>query len=104
VCVKRSKCLPFGGEDLLESKVADLAQRLERAASAAQHVGRVTMTQAARDIWVGVYPRLSEGMPGLFGAATARAEAQVVRLAMLYALLDEKAQIDGAHLLAGLAI
>jgi hypothetical protein len=104
VYVKRSKCLPFGGEDLLESKVADFAQRLEREASAARRVGRVPMTQAARDIWVGVYPRLSEGMPGLFGAATARAEAQVLRLAMLYALLDEKAQIDIPHLLAALAV
>jgi ATP phosphoribosyltransferase regulatory subunit HisZ len=43
-------------------------------------------------------------MSGLFGAATARAEAQVVRLAMLYALLDEKAQIDMPHLLAALAL
>jgi hypothetical protein len=51
------------------------------------------------------------GLPGdgrrlerLDGHHTARAEAQVVRLAMLYALLDEKAQIDMPHLLAALAL
>ena len=43
-------------------------------------------------------------MPGLFGTATARGEAQALRLAMLYALLDEKAQIDEPHLLAALAV
>lgn len=104
LCVKRSKCLPFGGEDLPESVVTDFARRLERAGSAARRVGRVKMTEAARRDWERVYPRLSEAMPGLFGAATARAEAQVVRLAMIYALLDEKAQIDVPHLLAALAV
>ena len=104
VCVKRSKCLPFGGEDLPESVVTDFARRLEKAGSAARRVGRVTMTEAARRDWERVYPSLSEGMPGLFGAATARAEAQVVRLAMIYALLDEKAQIDEPHLRAALAV
>jgi hypothetical protein len=62
------------------------------------------MTDAGWGIWDRVYPDLSEGSPGLFGAATARGEAQVVRLAMLYALLDEKAQIDAPHLLAALAV
>ena len=90
LCVKRSKCLPFGGADLPESMLGDFAQRLERAASSARRVGRVVMTQPAREIWERVYPQLSEGMLGLFGAATARAEAQVVRLAMLYALLDRR--------------
>jgi hypothetical protein len=104
LCVKRSKCLPFGGADLPESVLSDFAQRLERTASSARRVGRVVMTQPAREIWERVYPQLSEGMSGLFGAATARAEAQVVRLAMLYALLDEKAQIDMPHLLAALAL
>ena len=90
VCVKRSKCLPFGGEDLSESVGGDIARRLERAASAARRVGRITMTHTAREIWTRVYPRLSEAMPGLCGVATARGEAQALRLAMLYALLDEK--------------
>jgi hypothetical protein len=81
LCVTRSKCLPFGGEALSESVVTDFARRLERAATAARRVSRVTMTEAARRDWERVYPSLSEGKPGLFGAATARAEAQVVRLA-----------------------
>jgi hypothetical protein len=64
----------------------------------------VTMTAVARELWTAVYPELSQGAPGLFGAATARAEAQTRRLAMLFALLDEKSQVDVPHLKAALAV
>jgi hypothetical protein len=47
---------------------------------------------------------LSEGQPGLFGAVTSRAEAQVIRLALLYALLDEADHIGTEHLRAALAL
>jgi phage gp16-like protein len=41
---------------------------------------------------------------GLLGAATSRAEAQVMRLAMLYALLGQSAVIRAEHLEAALAV
>src|SRR5262249_49451764 len=44
-----------------------------------------------------------EGQPGLFGAVTGRAEAQCLRLALLYALMDGVTEIDHQHLLAALA-
>jgi hypothetical protein len=43
-------------------------------------------------------------VPGLLGAVTSRAEAQVVRLSMIYALLDGSAVIKKAHLRAALAV
>jgi hypothetical protein len=48
--------------------------------------------------------RLSEGLPGLLGAVTARSEAQCVRLALLFALLDGAGAINEQHLLAALAV
>jgi DNA-binding transcriptional ArsR family regulator len=57
----------------------------------------------ALDEWAAVYPTLSEGRPGLLGAVTARAEAQTIRLAMLYALLDSSPTIRLDHLRAALA-
>lgn len=104
LCVQRSKCLPFGGEGLPEAVMTGFARRLERVAGAARRVSQVTMTAAAREIWEAVYPKLSEGAPGLFGAVTARAEAQTRRLAMIFALLDEKSQVDVPHLNAALAV
>ena len=56
------------------------------------------------NLWHEVYPALSEGKPGLLGAATARAEAQVMRLALIYALLDRSSEIRKEHLTAGLAL
>jgi len=55
-------------------------------------------------MWAAVYPDLSAGKAGLLGAATSRAESQVMRLAMLYALLDESPLIRAEHLEAGLAV
>ena len=42
--------------------------------------GELKLDDAARKLWAQVYPTLSEGKPGLLGAITARAEAQVLRI------------------------
>ena len=76
----------------------------ERAAMLAKTRQAVSMTTGARKVWESVYPKLSEGRDGLLGSATARAEAQCLRLALLYALLDEQPEIDVAHVLAGIAV
>ncbi len=51
-----------------------------------------------------MYHDLSEGGPGLAGAVTSRAEAQTMRLALLYALLDGADCIRRDHLTAALAL
>jgi DNA polymerase I-like protein with 3'-5' exonuclease and polymerase domains len=102
-CVKRSKLLPHGGssdEDVTEK----LGQDTLAAIDAARSIERVTMAAEAAQLWEDVYPRLAEGRPGLIGAITDRAEAQSVRLALLYALLDRSPQIARVHLEAGLAV
>jgi hypothetical protein len=79
------------------------AKTLE-ALTTARNVERVTMTDSAMRLWSDVYTKLSEGSPGLLGSITARAEAQTIRLALVYALLDQSPQIDRVHLEAGLAL
>ncbi len=58
----------------------------------------------ARAMWHDVYPVLSDGKPGLLGAAISRSEAQVMRLAMIYALEDRSYVVRPVHLEAGLAL
>jgi hypothetical protein len=58
----------------------------------------------ARRLWATVYPSLTPSQPGLLGAVTARSEAQVIRLALIYALLDQSTEIRAEHLMAGLAV
>jgi hypothetical protein len=59
---------------------------------------------AANALWESVYPLLSEPRPGLLGAVTSRAEAQVMRLAALYCLLDCRKWIQADHLNAALTV
>jgi hypothetical protein len=102
-CVRRANVLPFGGK-LDEETICKLGMGLRAAIKAARNITRVRMAQGARRAWREVYPALSEGEPGLLGAIIGRAEAQVIRLALNYALLDRCAEIDDAHLKAGLAV
>lgn len=66
--------------------------------------GAFGWTDEAASHWRVVYPTLSAGHAGLFGAMTARAEAQTVRIALIYAALDGSNRIDMPHLLAALEV
>jgi hypothetical protein len=101
--IRRSKQLPFGGE-LTDSEILHLGERLKQVIEMAKNYGRLNMTEQARADWCGLYGDLSAAQPGLLGAITARAEAQTVRLALLYALLEGKDEIDRPHLRAALAV
>ncbi len=57
----------------------------------------------ARPLWVQFYNAVSEDQ-GLLGAATGRAEATTMRLAMIYALLDQSREIRREHLGAAIAL
>jgi hypothetical protein len=81
-----------------------LGNKIAAAIDAAKTVHRVEMTPAAREYWEAIYEKLSEERPGLLGAITARAEAQTVRLALIYALICCKAEIDVEHLKAAVAV
>ncbi len=101
--VKRSKELPFGGE-WYTVDTASLVRRLSSALEFASTPAAITWGEEAQAIWREVYGPLSAGKPGLFGAVVSRAEAQVVRLAALYAVMDESYEIRREHLLAALAL
>ena len=104
LCVKRSKVLPDGG-NLHTVDFQPILDKLRKAiamAKSAEHrMYRDGETSAA---WHAVYPLLSEGQPGLAGSLLARGEAQVLRLSMIYALLDRSYVIRKEHLYAALAI
>lgn len=103
VCVRRSKALPFGGDwDGLD--VAPLVSELGEALRFAKGGGEVRWGNTAKPLWEERYEALSEGAPGLFGAVTSRAEAQTLRLAAVYALMDGSWFVEEEHLKAALAV
>ena len=104
MCAKRSKSLPFGGKPLSDGTLIEIVARIERAVMLARTKRAVEMTAAARATWERVYEALSEGQPGLFGAVTARGEAQCLRLALNFALAECADAIDQPHLLGAIAV
>ena len=103
VAVRRSKLLPFGG-----SLAAQHLERLKRTIAAAlahaRSCGELSFDAQARERYSDIYEQLSAPQPGMFGAATGRAEAHTIRLALIYALLDRSQAITQAHLDAALAL
>jgi hypothetical protein len=101
VCVCRSKELPDGGGAV---DLDPFIPRIKAAVEFARQVGEVRRDLDASALWHRVYGRLSAGRPGLLGAMTARAEAQVMRLSCLYALGDVSPVVKSAHLRAALEV
>jgi len=101
--VRRSKYLPEGG-NLQESDLNPLIEKLNKAVMYARMTDELKRDERARQKWIEIYPKLSDGHTGLFGSVTSRAEAQVMRLACLYALLESSEEITLEHLEAALAL
>jgi Protein of unknown function (DUF3987) len=103
IAVKRSKELPFGG-CLAGEDLDHVRNALTGAIEHARDRKELSFDREARERWITAYGPLSAGEEGLFGAATSRAEAHVVRLAAIYATLDRDTQIRLEHLDAALAL
>jgi hypothetical protein len=101
-CVRRGKLLPHGGDP--NGAVRNLGPKIAQALEQARQLERITMTPPAVKRWQEIYTALSVEQPGLLGAITARAEAQTLRLALVYALTDGTGKIDIKHLEAALAV
>jgi hypothetical protein len=102
VCVRRGRRLPFGGSQLTDHDLAPLGKRLRSALENARETERIDWHHAARPLWERFYMTWPEPT-GLLGAVTARTEAQILRVAMLYALLDGERLISVRHLRAAFA-
>ena len=101
--VERSKRLPNGGQvpfDELEM----LGLRVGVAIDRARQVGPLTRSPEAEELWARIYNGLDDDVDGVVGSLTARAEAQMLRLSVAYALLDGSQTIELGHLEAAKAV
>lgn len=101
--VRRSKLLPEGG-NLHKTDLSKLVLSLRRALDFARTSTQVGRTPDADALWRDVYPILTADRPGRLGALTNRAEAYVLRLALVYAALDSSRLMEVQHLRAALAV
>ena len=107
--VRQSKFLPAGKgtpAPILEPYFVRFSRTLERARTR----GEMFRDAETERLWASVYRNLAEVPQGLTGAILARGAAQVLRLSLIYALLDEReanrtdTAIRVPHLLASLAV
>jgi hypothetical protein len=101
VCTKRAQVLPEGGG---RPEYGELVPRLRETIERAREIGEIARDAEAKTMWAGIYEGLSEGKPGLSGSVATRAEAQVLRLSVIYASLDGSTAIRRPHLMAALAV
>jgi Protein of unknown function (DUF3987) len=102
VCSERSKFLPDPAElpgeevDELAAEIGDAAYR------AAVMFKPVVLEPEANELWHERYERLSTPPDGVLGEVTARATAQVLRIALIYAMLGKAQVVSREHLEAAL--
>ena len=101
--VKRSKVLAEGGL-MDDATLKGIAFDLKASLSKALAVGRMHRDPEASALWKKVYPVLTSDGVGMSGVVTNRAEAQVLRMEMHYALQDGSSLIKKVHLQAALAL
>ncbi|BDC48738.1 hypothetical protein F183_A10540 [Bryobacterales bacterium F-183] len=103
VCTRRVRSLPEGG-NVEESAFDAVVSWVRTAVEDARQVGVMPRDEKARALWAERYEKLSDGRIGLLGSVTSRAEAQVGRIACIYALLDQSEIVREEHLKAALEV
>jgi hypothetical protein len=105
-CVRRTCLQPF--PPVLNEQtpgLQNIVDRLGHALIKALKMGEVLLHQDSRPVWTRLYKKYGNDVAdGAFGSVTSRAEAQVLRIALIYALLDLSAYIMPAHLEAAEAL
>lgn len=105
-CAKRAGSLPFGGNPA-KAEAEPFIHTLQVAGGrigAGEFDGPVPWSEDARQLWADRYEGLFEPGSGLTASILARSHAQVLRLALCYALADASKVIGRDHLEAALEV
>jgi hypothetical protein len=102
-CSRRSQELPDPPQ-VDPIPLRRLVDRLDEALRASRGMGSVVRDAGASELWRRSYSSLTRERPGLLGVLLARSDAQVVRLSLIYAVLDGSPDIQREHLEAALAV
>ncbi len=103
ICFRRSQYLPEGAQPPRDVLLR-FAERMSGALRWCRSVGEVRLDPKARELWRAEYPRLADGRPGLLGAVTSRGAPHVLRLALIYALLEMSGVIKRSRLASALGL
>ena len=87
-----------------DNLIKQLGRKLSLIIKVAKNRGHIEQNEESRSVWRSVYPYLRASNPGLQGSMIARGESIVMRLSLIYALLDKADCIGRKHMEATLAV
>ena len=102
-CVRRQNQTPFP-EGISERESQRIGHLLNEAVSFARIGGEVTWDEDAKKIYEESYPSLTKDEHGLLGGAVSRAEAQTIRLSLIFSLLDKRRIIQPVDITRALTV
>ncbi len=100
--VHKTKNLPLGGN--VEEDFSGVYEWLKEAAELGKQHRRVKWSPEAIEPWEVYYEVLGGDCYGTVGSLTSRGQAQVIRLALIYSVLDKSDDIKLEHLNAAYAV
>jgi hypothetical protein len=103
VCARRQGIVPFP-EPMPSKELASLQWNLKGIIERVRGFSEMVFDDDSKDLWMDIYSDLSKDGSGLVGCVTDRAEAQVIRLSMIYALLDSSDVIRPSHLESAISV
>lgn len=101
--VRRAQILPRGGT-LDMRQIYALASQVNAAVQDARTRGEMFRSPEAEEFWAPIYGSFYGEREGLRWAMIARGDAQLVRLQLLYALLDRSPMIEIEHIESAFAV
>lgn len=104
-CARRSQVLPSGGQ--IDSRTLfDLATKVNCALDAGRRLGLIERSADSEALWSDWYKAMAieDDNEGTTEYLLARAEAHVLRLSVVYAVLDNSQTIELAHLQGAIAV
>lgn len=103
VCTRRQGSVPFPRRLSLAART-EIMEILRGMLAVATRTSEMRLDDQARMIFERAYPVLTQDRSGLFGSATSRAEAQVLRIAMILALINGSSVIRGEDMIRALDV
>lgn len=100
-CVRRLKKVPFP-LPMDNDSVDEICMDLSKTIKWCDTNGIATLSRESRDFWSEWYQHVSQDEFGIIGSVTSRSEAQVMRLALLFSMLDRSDYIEPKHIQAGM--
>ncbi|MCB9072508.1 MAG: DUF3987 domain-containing protein [Bdellovibrionaceae bacterium] len=100
---ERRKLLPLGAEIPID-ELSFFRDNILESIQFGQALNELFLAPEAQEYWVHVYPELAKDRFGTLGSFLSRAESQVLRIGLIYSLIDRSSQIRVDHLEAARAI